>query len=140
MTDVHDTATRSYNMSRIRSKDTKPEISVRQYLHSRGFRFSLNKKSLPGKPDIYLRKYNTVILIHGCFWHGHKGCKYFVLPKTRSTWWKEKIDRNAENDYKKTVELKKLRLNVIVIWECDLKREKFEKTMSRLVKNIKRHG
>jgi DNA mismatch endonuclease (patch repair protein) len=140
MADVHDKVTRSYNMSRIRSKDTKPEIIVRKHLHSLGFRFSLNRKSLPGKPDIYLRKYNTVIQIHGYFWHGHEGCKYFVFPKTRSSRWKEKIERNIENDNKKAAELKKLKLNVIVIWECDLKREKMEKTMSRLIKNIKLQG
>ena len=98
MTDVHTPAVRSYNMSRIRGKDTKPEIIVRKFLHSKGLRFRLHSKELPGKPDVVLRKYYTVIFINGCFWHGHKGCRYFILPKTRSEWWLNKIERNREND------------------------------------------
>lgn len=137
MADVHDKAARSYNMSRIKSKDTKPEIIVRKYLHSKGFRYTLHKKTLPGKPDIYLKKYNTVILINGCFWHGHKGCNYFVLPKTRKVWWKKKIDKNIGNDFKNIKELKRLKLNVILIWECDLKKGKLEKTMTKLINKIK---
>jgi len=82
--DVHEPAVRSYNMSRIRSKDTKPEMLVRKFLHAHGFRYKLHDKTLPGKPDIVLPKLKTAIFIHGCFWHGHKGCKYFVVPKTRS--------------------------------------------------------
>ena len=86
MADVHSPATCSYNMSRIRATDTKPEMLVRRYLHARGFRYRLHVKELPGKPDIVLPKYKTVIFIHGCFWHGHEGCKYFVVPKTRTEW------------------------------------------------------
>jgi DNA mismatch endonuclease (patch repair protein) len=86
MADVHDKATRSYNMSRIRAKNTKPELLVRKFLHAQGFRFRLHDKKLPGKPDIVLPKHKTVIFIHGCFWHGHKGCKYYVVPKTRTDW------------------------------------------------------
>jgi DNA mismatch endonuclease (patch repair protein) len=96
--DVHNKATRSYNMSRIRAKDTKAEMLVRRYLHAQGFRYRLHVKDLPGKPDIVLPKYKTVIFIHGCFWHGHEGCKNFVVPKTRTEWWMEKIGRNREND------------------------------------------
>lgn len=96
MTDVHDRETRSYNMSRIRSKDTKPEMIVRQFLYRAGYRYRLHDKKLPGKPDLVLRKYKTVILVHGCFWHGHEGCKYFVVPKTRKDWWLNKINSNKE--------------------------------------------
>lgn len=136
MADVHDKATRSYNMSRIRSKDTKPEIIVRKFLHSKGLRFRLHPKNLPGKPDIYLKKYNTAIFIHGCFWHGHSHCKYFILPKTRSEWWKAKIERNIDNDNAKAIALKKSGIKVITIWECELKREKLDKTLSRLLKKF----
>lgn len=87
MTDVHDIKTRSYNMSRIRGKDTKPELLVRKYLHALGYRFRLHYAKLPEKPDIVLPKYKTVIFIHGCFWHGHAGCKDFIIQKTRTDWW-----------------------------------------------------
>jgi DNA mismatch endonuclease (patch repair protein) len=87
MPDVHTPEQRSHNMSRIRSKDTKPEMLVRKFLFSLGFRYRLHTKKLPGKPDVVLPKYKTVIFIHGCFWHGHEGCRYFVIPKTRTDWW-----------------------------------------------------
>ena len=115
MTDVHDKATRSYNMSRVRGKDTKPEMVVRSYHHSQGFRYRLHVKNLPGKPDIVLPKYKTVIFINGCFWHGHEGCKYFVVPKTRTEWWMEKIGKNKENDKLGIKELKKEGWKVIVL-------------------------
>ena len=137
MADVHDSIVRSYNMNRIRNKNTSPEMMVRKHLHVKGFRFTLHKKSLPGKPDIYLKQYKTVILINGCFWHGHSRCKYFVLPKTRSEWWRNKIDRNIENDIKNIKELKKLKLNVIIVWECDLKKDKVDKTITQLIRKIK---
>ncbi len=98
MADVHDKETRSYNMSRIKGKDTKPEMLVRKFLHANGFRYRLHVKNLPGKPDIVLPKYKTVIFVHGCFWHGHEGCRYFVVPKTRTEWWLNKINGNIEND------------------------------------------
>ncbi len=81
-------------MSRIRSKDTTPEILVRKFLFGRGFRYKLHDRALPGKPDLVLPKYKTVVFVHGCFWHGHEGCKYFVIPQTRREWWNEKIARN----------------------------------------------
>jgi DNA mismatch endonuclease (patch repair protein) len=121
MADVHDKKTRSYNMSRIRSKDTKPEMIVRKYLHSKGFRFRLHRKDLPGRPDIVFPKYKTVVFIHGCFWHGHQNCTYFKIPKTNADWWLQKINRNIENDKKAKQHLKKEGWNVIDIWECDLK-------------------
>lgn len=96
MADVHNVETRSYNMSRIRGKNTKPEILVRKFLHSKGLRFVLNNKKLPGKLDIVLPRYKSMVFVNGCFWHGHKGCEYFVLPKTRSEWWEEKILKTRE--------------------------------------------
>ena len=107
MADVHTPEQRSFNMSRIRSKDTKPEMLVRKFLHANGFRYKLHDKSLPGKPDIVLPKYKTVIFVHGCFWHGHKNCKYFVVPKTRTSWWLNKINSNIANDTKAVKALKK---------------------------------
>jgi DNA mismatch endonuclease, patch repair protein len=129
LADVHNKKTRSYNMSRIKSKNTKPEMLVRKFLFSKGFRFRLHDKKLPGKPDIVLKKYNTVIFVHGCFWHGHGGCKYFVVPKTRTEWWVNKINRNKEVDKKTLRELKKLGYRVIQIWECDLRSNKMDNTL-----------
>jgi len=106
MADVHDKQTRSFNMSRIKGKDTKPEMLVRKFLFSKGFRYRLYDKKLPGKPDIVLPKYKTVIFIHGCFWHGHEGCKYFVVPKTRTEWWKAKIDGIKHKDAYNLIGLK----------------------------------
>ena len=136
MADVHDPETRSYNMSQIRGKDTKPELIVRKYLFSRGFRYKIHDKKLPGKPDIVLPKYNTVINIHGCFWHGHSGCRYFVLPGTRSTWWAEKIERTKSLDKTNKIALKKGGWKVLTIYECELRMEKREKTLTNLVSSI----
>ena len=107
MADVHTKETRSYNMSRIKGKNTKPEMLVRRFLHAHGYRYRLHDKKLPGKPDIVLPKYKTVIFVHGCFWHGHKNCKYFVVPKTRTEWWLNKINGNIANDAKAIKALKK---------------------------------
>ena len=133
MTDVHDKRTRSYNMSRIKGKNTKPEILVRQFLHKNGFRFRLNYSKLPGKPDIVLPKYKTVVFINGCFWHGHKGCKLFVVPKTRTEWWEMKINDTIERDEIKITELKKTGWNVKTLWECELKPKKRTKTLEHLL-------
>jgi len=100
MTDVHDKQTRSYNMSQIKGKNTKPEMLVRRFLFSKGFRYRLHVKDLPGKPDLVLPKYKTVIFINGCFWHGHEGCRYFVIPKTRTEWWLHKIKDTWRNEQK----------------------------------------
>lgn len=134
MADVHTKETRSYNMSRIRSKDTKPELIVRKYLFANGFRYRLHRKDLQGKPDIVLPKYRTVIFVHGCFWHGHIGCKYFVAPKTRTDWWLNKIHNNITNDKKATQALKKEGWKIITIWECDLKNAK---ALLKLLKRLK---
>jgi DNA mismatch endonuclease, patch repair protein len=136
MADVHDKVTRSYNMSRIRSTNTKPEMLVRRYLHSRGFRYRLHDKKLPGKPDIVLPKYKTVIFIHGCFWHGHDGCRYYVVPKTRTEWWLNKINTNIANDFKAAKALKKEGWRIINLWECDLKPANVEKTLFSLLRKL----
>ncbi len=136
MGDVHDTKTRSYNMSRIRSSNTKPEMLVRKFLHANGYRYKLHDKKLPGKPDIVLPKYKTVIFVHGCFWHGHTNCKYFVVPKTRTAWWTDKIARNKTNDIKAIKALKKDGWKVIEIWECRLKAAKIENTLAEILKKI----
>lgn len=136
MTDVHSKKTRSYNMSRIRSADTKPEMLVRKFLHANGYRYKLHDKTLPGKPDIVLPKYKTIIFIHGCFWHGHTNCKYFVVPKTRTQWWLDKINRNKANDEKAVKALKKEGWKIITIRECQLKPAKLSKTLSSLLKKL----
>lgn len=132
MADVHDKATRSFNMSQIKGKDTKPEMIVRRYLHARGFRYKLHDKRLPGKPDLVLPKYRTVIFIHGCFWHGHEGCPYHVVPKTRTEWWLSKISRNVSNDLRVVDSLRRQHWHVIVIWECGLKGKNTAKTLTKL--------
>lgn len=120
-------------MAAIKGKDTKPEMLVRRYLHSLGYRYGLHNKKLPGSPDLVLRKYKTVIFIHGCFWHGHEGCKYYRLPKTNETFWQEKITRNRQRDQESVRLLKEKGWNVITIWECDLRnRDKREEALSRL--------
>ena len=106
--DVHDKKTRSYNMSRIKGKNTKPEEIVRKYLFSKGFRYRKNEKKLPGTPDIVLPKYKTVIFVNGCFWHGHQDCRYFVVPKTNTDFWLDKINTNIERDKRKQEVLKEL--------------------------------
>ena len=137
MADVHDKATRSYNMSRIKSKNTKPEILVRKFLFANGFRYRLNDKKLPGKPDIVLPKYKTVIFVNGCFWHGHENCKYFKLPGTRTEWWKEKIEGNIKNDRIKHYQLRDAGYRVIVIWECEIKNKSI---FSTIIGRIKRQS
>lgn len=134
--DVHNQETRSFNMSQIKGKDTKPEIVVRKYLHSNGFRYRLHSKELPGKPDIVLKKYKKVIQVQGCFWHKHEGCKYFVVPKTRTEWWLKKINRTAKGDLDNNERLTELGWEVITIWECELKPDKREETLSSLKKRV----
>jgi len=134
MTDVHDKVTRSYNMSRIKGTNTKPEMLVRKFLFSKGFRYRINDKKLPGKPDIVLPKYKTVIFVNGCFWHGHENCKYFTLPKTRTEWWKEKIEKTIINDFVKQEELIKMGYKVQIIWECEVKSKVI---FSKIINEIK---
>ena len=113
---------RSWNMSRIRSKNTKPEMHVRSALHRAGYRFRLHVKDLPGKPDIVLPKYKTVIFVHGCFWHRHKGCSRATMPSSNQEYWKQKFKQNVERDKREQAELKKLGWNVIVVWECEVEK------------------
>ena len=123
MADVHNKATRSYNMSRVKGKDTRPELLVRRFLFAHGFRYRINVTSLPGKPDIVLPRYKKVIFINGCFWHGHRGCRYFVLPKTRTEWWLQKIKATAERDRQAAIQLQVAGWKVITIWECELNKK-----------------
>jgi DNA mismatch endonuclease (patch repair protein) len=123
-------------MSRIRSKNTKPEELVRKYLFSQGFRYRKNDVRLPGKPDIVLPKYKTVIFVNGCFWHGHEGCRYFVWPESNKDFWKNKIETNIARDEKKKEAIEALGWNVITIWECELKPKEREGTFQKLVCRI----
>lgn len=123
-------------MSCIKGKNTKPEEIVRKYLFSLGFRYRKNDKRLPGTPDIVLPKYRTVIFVNGCFWHGHQGCRYFVVPKTNTEFWMNKIDANRARDQKKISELEAMGWRVIVIWECELKQGKQDDTLRRIVKML----
>ena len=124
-------------MSRIKGKDTKIEVEVRSWLFSRGFRFRKNDKRYPGKPDIVLPKYKTVIFINGCFWHRHTGCKYATTPKTRTEFWLEKFERNVRNDELHRQQLEDMGWKVITIWECQLKKTEFGETMDAIESMIK---
>ena len=138
MADVHTTEIRSFNMAMIHGKDTKPEIKVRKYLFSKGFRFRKNDRRYLGKPDIVLPKYKTIVFVNGCFWHGHKDCKYYSLPKTNSDFWQKKINRNIERDAQTYQSLASDGWRIIVVWECQLKNKKvFEETMLDLERRIK---
>ena len=136
MADVHTPEQRSYNMSRIRGKDTKPEELVRKYLFSQGFRYRKNDARLPGKPDIVLPKYKTVIFVNGCFWHKHEGCKYFVWPKNNADFWKKKIESNIARDAKNYQQLESLGWKVLTIWECELKTHCREETLVNITRTL----
>ena len=127
---------RSLNMSHIRSTNTKPEEKVRKWLFSKGFRYRKNVRDLPGKPDIVLPKYRTVIFVNGCFWHMHD-CNRFSWPKSNQDYWIPKIQNNVERDKKNHETLRKQGWNVVVVWECELQKREFEKTMQRVVEIIK---
>lgn len=120
-------------MSSIKGKNTKPELLVRKFLFSHGFRYRLNHSRLPGHPDIVLRKYKTCIFVNGCFWHGHDGCKYFVMPKTRTEFWQAKIERNKERDSENKQHLASMGWHCITIWECQLKPKVREVTLESLL-------
>lgn len=137
MTDVFSEAKRSYVMSRVSSKDTKPEKIVRSYLHRAGLRFRLHGPGLPGKPDLVLAKYRTVVFVHGCFWHRHKGCKRATTPKTRKEFWMEKFEKNKARDRRNSRQLKENGWHVIVIWACELEGNlKRESTLGGLVRKL----
>ena len=126
---------RSWNMSRIRSKDTKIEVMVRKYLFSKGYRFRKNDKRYPGKPDVVLPKYHTAIFVNGCFWHQHEGCKNATIPKSRTDFWKEKLEKNVENDRKHVRQLEKDGWKVITLWECELEKD-FEFQMNMVIDEL----
>ena len=127
---------RSKNMSKIKSHDTSIEIKVRKYLFSQGFRYRKNVKSLPGKPDIVLSKYKTVIFINGCFWHRHPGCKYATTPSSHQEFWQKKFTANVKNDQKNHKLLTESGWNVIVLWECEIEHD-FVNLMIKLIKELR---
>lgn len=123
---------RHNNMAAIKGKGTKPEMIVRKFLWSRGFRYRVNNARLPGHPDLVLRKYRTCIFVNGCFWHGHKDCRYYVIPKTNTDFWIRKISRNIERDKQEQLQLARMGWHCITVWECELKREKRDETLESL--------
>ena len=127
---------RSKNMSNIPSKNTKPEETVRKYLFSHGFRYRKNVSKLPGKPDIVLPKYKTVIFVNGCFWHAHEGCKWFVPPKTNKEFWENKFQYNRSRDEKNYLKLQTLGWKVVVIWECEIRHKDTQTALNNLIKQI----
>lgn len=139
MADTHSKEVRSKNMSHIRSTNSKPEETVRKILFSHGFRYRKNVKTLPGTPDIVLPKYKTVIFVNGCFWHKHN-CPRFVWPASNIDYWIPKIQRNVERDQSNYSELASLGWNVIVVWECELKKKVLNETIDRIEKEIRNYS
>lgn len=137
MTDRRTPLQRSYNMSRIHGKNTSPELKVRRWLHGQGFRFRVNVRMLPGSPDIVLAKYRTCIFVNGCFWHGHKGCSKYTVPKTNVEFWKEKVARNQERDLINNQRLETMAWNIITVWECELTKSRLSETLYRVESEIK---
>ena len=127
-------------MAAIHSSSTKPELKLRRALWSLGFRYRVNEKRLPGKPDIVLPRYRTVVFIHGCFWHGHKGCKYYTVPNTNTEFWTAKVARNQERDQEEWRRLEAKGWSVIIVWECELKKVAFEETVGRVRDAIIQNG
>lgn len=132
MADNHSPQVRSYNMSRINSRNTKPEELVLKYLFLRGLRYRKNDKRYPGKPDAVFPKYRTVLFVNGCFWHSHDGCPGFVMPKSRLEYWKPKLERNKQRDAEHTEELENNGWRVITVWECELKKPVRDERLERL--------
>jgi DNA mismatch endonuclease Vsr len=135
MSDIFSISKRSELMSHVSGKETKLEMQVRQFLFSKGFRFRKNVKSLPGTPDIVLTKYKTIIFVHGCFWHGHEGCRKAHLPSTNVEFWQTKIERNKERDRRKIEELESLGWKVIIVWQCELKNKSDQEARMNLLRN-----
>ena len=139
MPDVLTPTQRHRCMSHIRSKATKPEMAVRRWLWAHGYRYRLNVKSVPGKPDIVIRRYRTAIFVNGCFWHGHEGCSKFVMPKSNTDFWQAKIERNRTRDTRNYEELMQAGWQVVVIWECNLVKDKLETTMQQVAVALNRN-
>ncbi len=131
---------RHRNMAAIHSSSTKPELKLRRALWSLGFRYRINERHMPGKPDIVLPKYRTVVFIHGCFWHGHKDCKYYTVPKTNTEFWTAKVARNQQRDQEVWRQLEAKGWFVIIVWECELKKYRFEDTVNSVATEIVRNG
>lgn len=131
---------RSELMSHIRSVNTKPEVALRRALWRRGFRYRVNVKNLPGSPDIVLPKHRTVVFVHGCFWHAHKGCKIYHLPQTNSEFWLAKVTRNQERDQEVWRQLEAKGWSVVIVWECELVKAKFDGTVERVASEIIEDG
>lgn len=131
---------RSELMSHIRSVNTKPEVALRRALWQRGFRYRVNVKNLPGSPDIVLPKHRTVVFVHGCFWHGHNGCKEFTVPKTNTEFWVKKVARNQERDQEVWRNLEAKGWSVVIVWECELVKAKFDGTVERVTGEIIENG
>tara|TARA_Y100000748_G_C15493992_1_gene487536 strand:+ start:1840 stop:2250 length:411 start_codon:yes stop_codon:yes gene_type:complete len=131
--DVHDKKTRSKNMAAIKGKDTKPELAVRKYLHNKGLRYTLHNKELPGKPDLTLKRYNSVVFVNSCFWHRHKKCKKSVMPKSNTEFWRDKLEKNVARDKKNIRLLKKQGWNVLLFWECELESRKLSNLYQSIV-------
>ncbi len=136
MSDNHTKEQRSYNMSRIRAKDTKPEEIVRKYLFCHGLRYRKNDKRYPGHPDIVLPKYKTIVFVHGCFWHRHPGCRYATTPSTNTSFWNEKFRKNVKRDRTEQSALKEMGWKVLIVWECELKKDKRTETLEKLYDQI----
>ncbi len=133
--DIKDKQWRSEMMSKIRSKDTKPEITLRKAFFAKGFRYRINDKKLPGKPDIVFPKCKTIIFVHGCFWHDHKGCKRAHLPKSNTVYWENKIRKNTERDIKNQELLSNVGWKVCIVWECEINtKDKLKNTVNKMIK------
>lgn len=140
MADTLTETQRHYTMSQVHSASTKPELCLRKALWRLGFRYLVNVKSLPGSPDIVLPKYCTVIFVHGCFWHGHKGCKNYTVPKTNTEFWKDKVARNQQRDQEVWRQLEAKGWYVMIVWECELKKAVFEDTVGDVAAAIQQNG
>lgn len=140
MSDNHTQDQRHRNMAAIHSSSTKPELRLRLTLWRNGFRYRVNDRRLPGSPDIVLPRYRTVIFVHGCFWHGHKGCPHYTVPKTNVVFWTTKIARNQERDQEVWRQLEAKGWSVIIVWECELKKKRFDETIIRVIKDIIENG
>ncbi len=136
MADNHSPEVRSYNMAQIKSENTKPEEIVRKFLFSKGLRYRKNDKRYLGKPDIVFPKYKTVIFVNGCFWHCHHGCKEFVIPKSRLDYWLPKLEYNCKRDEENYINLQAQGWRVIIVWECELKKDKRESKLNALYNNL----
>ena len=140
MSDVLTPVQRHLNMAAIHSASTKPELKLRRALWRLGFRYRINDRHLPGRPDIVLPKYRTAVFVHGCFWHGHKDCKYYTVPKTNTEFWETKVARNQERDQEVWRKLEAKGWSVIIVWECQLKKANLDETIDRVAADIVRNG